>query len=187
MGSEIRRMEYEGDPERCQARSAMTGQCQLKAMEGTSLCIRHGGVQLTNNIEKSELHIYQVRKYKNRIKELKTNPESNNLHEELAVLRMILEDCLIKAAKEDGDAAEGEGMGLLLYSTKINELIKSIKDVILAVDKLNMRSRNYIGREDVIQMTAQIINSISLHVKDEETLLSITNDLERVLTDGQNL
>jgi hypothetical protein len=182
MGSEIRRMEYEGDPERCQARSALTGQCQLKSMEGTNLCVRHGGVQLTQTAEQSELRIYRVRKYKKRIGELTNNPNSNNLHEELAILRMVLEDVLIKAAKEDEGAEEGEGMGLLLYSVKINELAKSIKDLILAVDKLNLRSHNYIGREEVITITAEIIQSISTHVTDETVLQKITMDLERVLT-----
>ena len=74
--------------------------------EDSKYCFIHGGNRADTTLK--ELNLYRIKKFEGRLRELKSANAARTIDEELAILRMTLENVLMKCDEE------GE-MGLLLY------------------------------------------------------------------------
>jgi len=162
------RIPYPDHPRRCQGiamgiNAGGGGQCEFMAIEDSSYCQIHGGNVKAQLAVKAELNLYRVRKYQKRLTEFKVANGARTIDEELAILRMILEEVLIKAEME------GE-MGLLLYSTKMSELIRDIKNCVITADKLATKAGMLIGRSEAIVIAGKVVQILSEEIEDTALL-----------------
>lgn len=163
---------YPDHPERCQGRQnnkGREGQCLFFREEGSTFCIIHGAGFKNSAVK--ELNLYRIKKYQKRLLELKSANGARTIDEELAILRMVLEEILIKCE------AEGD-MGLLLYSIKISEMVRDIKNCVLVADKMATKAGQLIGRTEAIVIAGKVVQILSEEITDQSALGRIG---ERVL------
>ena len=172
MSDQVKDVPYPAHPERCQGiirtNNGFEGQCTHYRIEGSNYCIIHGGSVAQTQTPLKELNLYRVKKYMKRISELKTANAARTIDEELAILRMVLEETLERTEKE-GD------MGLLLYSQKISEIIRDIKSCVITADKLATKAGTLLGRSEAIVIAGKVIEILSTEVNDTEVLSRIAD------------
>ncbi|SRR6266568_5497372 len=166
-----KRVPYVDHPDRCQgnqkgAYPGHEGQCMFFKVQGDDYCQIHGG-NLTNVATRS-LNLYRIKKFDKRLGEFKIANGSRTIDEELALLRMMLEETVNKCE----DSVE-----LMLYSTKISEIIRDIKSLVLTADKLATKAGQLIGRNEAIVIAAKVIEIITAHISDPAILTKIGDDV----------
>jgi hypothetical protein len=165
----IQRVEYPDHPNRCQGLTNHPenpgGQCSYLAEEGKNYCILHGGVSNGTN---SSLNLYRVRKFEKRLKDFTTANGARGIDEELAIMRMVLEEVLNKCDTE---------MELLLFSTKISELVGDIRNLVMAADRLASKRGMLIGRAEGMVIAGQVVTIISKYISDEIILGKIADEV----------
>lgn len=166
--ADIKRVPYPDHPNRCQALTSHSensgGQCLYLTEEGKDYCIIHGGTSRVNEA----LNLYRVRKFEKRLKDFTAANGARGIDEELAILRMVLEEVLNKCDSE---------MELLLYSTKISELVMDIKSLVLAADRLASKRGMLIGRAEGMVIAGQVVAIISKFISDETILTKIADEV----------
>jgi len=178
----IKKVPYPDHPNRCQAVGGSHGdQCFNLAAPESKYCLAHSGNFAVAQTQLKELNLYRVKKYEKRIREFKEANGARGLEEELAIMRMVLEEILLKCENE------GE-MGLLLYSTKISETVRDIKTLVLSVERLSSKAGLTIGRSQGVVLAGKVVDIISRHVTDMEALNRIANDIGEafVMPDPEN-
>lgn len=165
--AEPKRVPYMDHPDRCQGVLQATGdQCHFMCEPESKYCFIHAGNKA--NPELKALNLYRVKKYEARVRALKENNASRTIDEELAILRMVLEEVLVKT-EEDGQ------MGLLLYSTKISELIRDIKACVVTADKLASKAGMLIGRSEAIVIAGKVVTILADEIEDQALLSRIAD------------
>jgi hypothetical protein len=163
---------YPDHPQRCQGRSSARGmdteQCSFIREPNSEYCFIHGGNKGNAAAENKSLGMYRLGKFEKRLRELQVANGARTIDEELSILRMILEETLNKC---------GDNMELLLYSTKISEIIINIKGLVVVADKLATKSGMLIGRSEAIVIAGKVVDCISRHITDESLLGAIAEDL----------
>lgn len=162
---------------RCKGHHGSVGQCPYEAIEGTELCARHTKGYLIDQQEKKKLNLYRIGRYEERVKELKEATGARTLDEELAILRMCLEEILVKCDSEGAN-------GILLWATKIGALVEQIKGTILATERLSIRSGLLLDRTQALAIGQLMIDVISEFVTDEDTLAKIASRLSMIFTEA---
>ena len=169
--SPVKKVPYPDHPHRCQAIGGPGGnQCDNLSEPDTIYCLLHSGNIGPQQIVLKDLNLYRIKKYEKRIRDMKESAGARGLEEELAIMRMVLEEVLMKC---DG---EGE-MGLLLYSTKISETIRDIKALVLSVDKLSTKAGLMIGRSQAVILAGKVVEIISKHITDQLMLGKIADEI----------
>lgn len=170
-----KRVPYPDHPDRCQGRSPMGAgdveQCSFVREPNSQYCFIHGGNKATAAAEKASLNIYRIAKFQKRLQEFQVANGARTIDEELAILRMILEETINKCE---------DNMELLLYSTKISELIRDIKALVVVADKLATKSGMLIGRSEAIVIAGKVVDAISRHITDETALARISDELVNI-------
>jgi len=163
---------YPDHPDRCQginsAKGEQVGQCTLFKVPGSDFCSFHGGNKKAQADTLQELNLYRLKKFTNRLVEFKNANGARTIDEELAILRMVLEETVNKCNDE---------MELLLYSTKISELINDIKGLVISADKLATKARTTIGRSEAIVIAGKTVEIITRHIDDPAILAKIAEDI----------
>lgn len=168
MAENVKRVPYPDHPDRCQGMlgAQLAGQCTMFKSEGSQYCPLHGGNMV--DLPGKSLNLYRIRKWQNRLSEFKTANGSRTLSEELALLRMILEETVNNCQSE---------MDLMLYSTKISDLVNDIKGLVLAADKLETKAGSLIGRTEGMVIAGKMVEIISRHVTDEKILNRMAEEI----------
>lgn len=162
------------DPTRCQGiREGMKGQCSFKAVEGGKYCVIHGGAQTINTQQKMSLNSYRLGKYQQRMREFSTAPKLRAVDEEIAILRILLEQ-IFERCQGSND--------IQLYSQKIIEIVREITKCVLAADKLALRDGMLIGREEALKIGQKVLEIIPKYIKDQDDLLRIADELTDAFT-----
>ena len=171
--ADVRPVPYPDHPNRCQAiaragnaSGEAGGQCMYFASENSSYCAIHGGNSGQQSAVKQEMNLYRVRKYQKRITDMKLANGARTIDEELAIMRMVLEEVLNKCELE-GD------MGLMLYSTKISELVNNIKNCVITADKLATRAGLLLGRSEALVIAGKVVQILSEEITDPAQLSRI--------------
>lgn len=171
--ADVKHVPYPDHPNRCQAiaqgnTAGGGGQCMFFAVENSNYCQIHGGNKAQQAAVKNEMNLYRVAKYQKRITDLKTANGARTIDEELAIMRMILEEVLNKCE------IEGE-MGLMLYSTKISELVNNIKGCVVTADKLATKAGMLLGRSEAIVIAGKVVQILSEEIEDPALLSKIAD------------
>lgn len=163
----------EDHPNRCQA-SGAKGQCINKAVPGGKYCLVHGGNKELNRQEKENIRNYQLAKFKSAFLRQADSPVLKTLHEEVAILRMVLENQINKC-KDDTD--------LMLNSHVIGELVVKIEKVVKSCHSLESSLGGVLDKGTLLTFSTKIIDIISREIEDTKTLNRISQGILDIVKD----
>ncbi len=161
------------DLDRCQAVSG-GGQCNMRAVEGSKFCPAHGGNQASAKIKQEEMRNYRLSKFKARLIELGNNDNVTNLRDEVAILRIMIEERINSCA----DAQE-----LMMVSSPLSDLIMKVEKVVVSCNKLESKLGNLLDRTKALQFAQTIVQIIGNYVTDEDQLEKISDEILTALDD----
>lgn len=165
------------DPRRCQSTDAH-GQCWYRtADERIRMCPRHGGNMEEASIEKESTDMYRVDMFKARIARHREHPEVKSLANEVAILRMLMEEKL-RTCTNDTE--------LLLASASIGELVMKIDKVVTSCHKLEKNLGLHMDKAALLQFGGEVIQLITNTVTDKEQVRKVADGILDIIgdTDG---
>jgi len=171
-GDEFRRVTDEADPRRCQGMTAF-GQCMLYAIPNGKYCKMHGG-QEGNQLAQKSIRNYRLTKFQARVNDFADNDQVKSLREEIGILRMVLEETLLRCEDEDPQKSR---LNLLIESSKITDMVSRIDKLVSSCHRLELSTGGLLDKAAAIQLGAQIVSIISAHIDDEGVIDSISTDI----------
>jgi hypothetical protein len=162
----------EDDPLRCQHVIPSRGQCDLESVEGTKLCIMHGGKAQAAQKERAVMNNYRIQKYQSRIEEKSSCGQIKSLRDEIAILRMLIEERM-NSCNDSHD--------LLLYSGPLSDLIMKVDKVVNSCNRLEVQLGAMLDKTQALQFSAEIVEIVARFVEDEEILASISDEIAQSL------
>lgn len=169
--SKIKKVPYEAHPDRCQHVNEH-GQCtNFRCLETNShFCVVHGG----ESGKKQREYNYQIKeKLRLRLNQKTQSPGLKTLHEEVGILRILLETTLGQC---DTD------IDLMLQSQKISNLIEKIEKTVNSLTKLEKYLGQYLAKNDLIQIATEIISVISENITDLKILKTIGDQIQEIIS-----
>lgn len=168
----------EDDPNRCQCTTTQYGQCMNKAVPESDFCICHGGNHAIEKRNKEAMKNYVLTKFQARIERHKGAPDIKSLRDEVAILRMLMEERL-NHCKDDLD--------LILQSGPISDLVMKIDKLVNSCHKLEGSLGQLLDKQAVLQFASQVISVITENLDDPVKIdLISTGILEIVGRIGHN-
>lgn len=153
------------DPRRC--KTAHRGQqCPYLAEENDEYCVRHA-FHVERKVEKANIRNYHLTKFRARLEDKIASPKVKTLTEEVGILRLVLESVLEKV-KDDFE--------LILYSSKITELVTSIRSTLEVSMKIEEKANLTLDRGQVMVIASKIIDIISKNV-DEANVSTVAEQI----------
>ena len=151
-------------PWRCQA-SLPKGQClnMATALGGTCAC--HGGNMALNSAEKKSLNNYRLTKFNAQLKRHSESPKLKTLGDEVAILRMILEEKL-NLCQDSHDLA--------LNSHIISDLVVKIEKLVKSCHSLESSLGGMLDKQAILTFASKVIEIISSNIQDEAILDAIS-------------
>ncbi len=161
------------DPKRCQG-MIRTGQCPFISVNNTQYCQLHqGGIKNADTTEQT-FHNYRLSKWQSRINEFASNSNVKSLREEIGITRLMLEE-IINKCHDTSD--------LILYSTKISDLVMKIEKLVSSCHRLEYSTGSLLDKTTVIHLSTLFVEIISQHIVDIDILEQISDKMfEAVLT-----
>lgn len=172
--------------DRCEA-TVTQGQCPYTKAEGTNYCPMHGSNSGRIARQQETIRNYRLARWQQRINDFADNDQIKSLREEIGILRMMMEEMLIKCT----DTTE-----LMLYSHRISDLAMKIERLVVSCDKLENRMGMLLSKRAVLQLAGTYVNIINTYVSDPDVIEQISNEMleatrvidtlaiERVTLDG---
>jgi hypothetical protein len=168
MSDEIQKVPYPSHPNRCQMVSPATGQCLNMSMDQQQYCKAHISAR-AQQISNQTKRVYNLMMFQERMKELTGVEDEKNLSEELALLRITLEGIM--------NHTGGDSNQLLIHSSKINDTTTRILKMVQAIHNIQKTSGTLLDKNAIVQLAGNIINIITKHVDDPNTVALIANDI----------
>lgn len=159
------------DPARCQATYA-NGQCHHKRVEGTEYCPIHGGGKVHSTARAKIARQYNVAKWNARIGEFAGHDAVKTLREEIGIIRLLVETVLSQC---------NTSMDLLLYSSKISDLVSKVESLVRNCHKLESSMGLLLDKQAAMQLSGEIVEIISRRISDEATVEAIAADIANAL------
>lgn len=159
------------DPHRCQGVSA-SGQCQNRAEGEGTFCLMHGGNRYRDKIEKESTDLYRVSIFRARIARNKTHSEVKSLSNEVAILRMILEEKL-NSCENDTD--------LILHSAAISDLVIKIDKVVTSCHKLEKNLGQHMDKASLLQFAGEVVSLVSHNVSNKSEIAKIADGMTEMI------
>ena len=147
--------------DRCQYHSDREGQCTNIAEPNSVYCKRHGK------------GLYQLNKWKARVDEIKNDDNRRSISEELAILRLTLENVLNMC---DNASA------LAVNYSQISTLTSQISNLVQLSVKLEKALGLVVSQDELSILASTITSIISEYIKDPDELTEIADRIaaERV-------
>jgi hypothetical protein len=171
-GDEFKRVTDEADPNRCQGMTAH-GQCLIIAVPGGKYCKMHGG-QESNQLAQKSIRNYRLLKFQARVNDFADNEQAKSLREEIGILRMVLEETLLRCEDENPEKAR---LNLLIESSKITDMVSRIDKLVSSCHRLELATGGLLDKSAAIQLGAQIVSVISHHIDDENIIDAISAEI----------
>jgi hypothetical protein len=165
--SEIKRIEHEADPERCQGVNTR-GQCVNKAVSGGTHCLVHGGNKQLQSQRKKSLNNYRLDRWNARIQRFTGSDKLKSLHDEIGILRMLLEEVLTQCHGPND---------LVMRSQQISQLVLNIDKVVTSCHKLENSMGQLLDRSAVVEFAGKIIEIVAARVTDPNLLDEIASEI----------
>ena len=164
------------DPNRCQA-VQRNGQCPFLAVEGTKYCPRHGGILQQERDNKEKATNYKLNRYKARFIEFLTSAGIKDLREEIAILRILVEEVFNKYSD-----------GMLIAAVPIlSDLIPKIEKLVISCHKLEQSLGSLLDEKSILNLATAILEIIDTHIKDPEIQRLISIDLAQLIIKRKSL
>lgn len=157
-----------GPADRCQF-VTRTGQCNC-AREGLAdFCASHGGA-----ITVKPKRIYALTHYKARLERFADDPNRKTLHEELGILRMMLESILNRCSDDHE---------LIMQSGPISELVGKVERLVISADKLDQRAGQLLDKSVLLKFASSVVDIIANHFGDDPRVNQVADDILKALGD----
>lgn len=163
----LERAPYPEHPNRCQATDKF-GQCQYLAVSGCTNCGRHGGAKQAKSAERKKLHDYNLHKWQVRVNDFAASERVTTLHGEIGILRMTLEQTLNSISDE---------RDLMLYASRISDLVMKIERLVVSMDRLEMKSGNLLSKSALLSVAEQVVDVLTREIKDDDTIERINEQI----------
>jgi hypothetical protein len=125
----------------------------------------HGGNKGAEAEAKRGLRNYQLTKFNARLQQLGDSGEIKSLRDEIAILRMIMEERLNQCR---------DTMDLIYQSGPISDLVLKIEKVVTSCHKLELSAGSLLDKQAIMQFGSELISLLSREIKDEVTLSRIS-------------
>jgi hypothetical protein len=155
----------EDSPERCQG-IFKGGQCPYKRIEGTQYCSMHTSHAQKRSQELESIRLYRLGQWQGRADELNDHNKVKSLREEAGILRVTLEAIVVKCQSQSD---------LMMYSSKIADLVMKIEKVVVSIHKLESSLGMMIDKLAAQQLANEIVSIISEHITDSEAVMAIAD------------
>jgi len=171
--ADIEKCKDEADPNRCQGIMPTKGQCQNMAAktEGGKygqFCMAHGGNRFLQSEEKCSLRNYQLDKFKARLSRHADSPGIKSLRDEIAILRMVMEERLNRC-KDETD--------LVLQSGPISDLVMKIDKIVGSCHKLEGSMGQLLDKQALLQFASEVVEIVCEEIEDEAQMERIGNKI----------
>ena len=174
----IEKVKSFSDPDRCQALMHQESeQCMNKAVPGGTFCLVHGGNKQLESQKGQGLRNYRLGKFQAKLERHASSNFIKDLRDEIAVLRMILEERINFCTTQ---------VDLLTQSGDIGDLVIKIEKVVTSCHKLESNMGQHLDKAALIQFAAQVVETIAEEIQDQETLDKISFGIIRLLKDDPN-
>lgn len=154
------------DPRRCQC-MVKSQQCPFKAEEGLTVCAMHKA-SADQNEEIKNANMYRLAKWQARVNEFAENDKVKSLRDEIGISRMLLEEIISKC--DDSNS-------LILYSTKIADLVTRIEKLVSSCHRLESATGMLLDKSTALGIGMKIVDIISKYINDEAVIEKIGNDI----------
>jgi len=114
--------------------------------------------------------VYRLNKWKDRVEEFSGATDIKNLHEEVGILRMMLEETL-NQCKDPSD--------LLRYSARVTSIVDKISNLITSIDRIE--SREALDPATLMRLATEWIAIITCYVTDPDKLEELSDKLALTL------
>ena len=155
------------DPTRCQANHAK-GQCQYQAVENSKYCPMHGGNKAVEARNKQVVRQYNLAQWQSRVNDFSDHDQVKSLRDEIGITRMLLENMITKC-QDSND--------LLLFSSKIGELVGKIERLVVSCNRLEGSMGMLLDKAAALNLAGQIVEIISKHVNDDAAIDAIAGEI----------
>lgn len=157
----------EDDPMRCQA-VTNKGQCLNKAVIQGGNCLVHGGNKQLESKAKESIRNYRLAKFQTELNRHATSPKLKSLNDEVAILRMLLEEQLNQC---------NDMYDLTLKSHIISDLVVKIEKLVKSCHNLEASLGGLMDKTSLLAFATKVIEVISGQVDDEEILTKISDGI----------
>lgn len=171
--SKLKRVERPDDPNRCQS-TYKHGQCPYEAMEHSSYCAMHGGNKGQESHSKKVMQQYRLAMWQQRVNEFADNDKVKTLRDEIGILRVVLENTIVLCKDQNQ---------LLLFSSKIAELVSKIERLVVSCNKLEASTGMLLDKSAALHLAGRMVEIIGNHITDGETIDKIAQEIAHVILD----
>lgn len=156
------------DPHRCQSDTKGDGQCPYLAEPESKFCIRHGGNRAGQVAEKKRVHDYRLQQFQERVTEFAASDKVTNLAGEIGILRLLLEQIWNQCQTQQD---------LVIFSSKIADLVMKVERLVSTFDKMTHRSSNLLDKSAALVLAGQIVEIIGRVVDDPHKIDQVSSDI----------
>lgn len=142
--------------------------CPYKKVNGTDYCVRHGANKGLQEKAAAVQRNYRLTRWKERVGELADNNNLKSLREEVGILRMVLEEMLNKCQ---------DTTDLLLYSSRMCDMVMKIDKLVTSTDKLENRMGLLLSKDSVLHLASIFVTIINNHVTDPDVIDLISEEM----------
>jgi len=103
--------------------------------------------------------VYLLKKWNKRVGELTSSPQIKNLHEEVGIMRMMLEETLNQCT---------DSHDLIIHSRTITTCVDKIQKLVETVDKMD--SREALAPQTLLQLAGDWVKIINVYITDPVVL-----------------
>ncbi len=174
--ADIEKVPYPAHPHRCGAAAGINQCLNLSVKVGDGFgdrCLAHGGNKQQESYEKQGIRNYRLTRWQARLERHASSPQIKSLRDEVGLLRMVLEERLNQI---------DDVQGLLLQSHTIADMVSRIERAVVNCQKVEGLTGQMLDKQDVAEFGSRIIAIIHSHVKDPETLESISKEILHLVT-----
>lgn len=175
----------EDDPLRCQSIAISGSQCSfmsvkglvekgileydIKDIENAVSCPQHNGFAAVRSAKKKRLNTYRLQVWQQRVNEFAEDENVKNLRGEIAITRLMIETIINQCG---GDTTQ-----LIIYSQRLADLVKKCESLVRSCDRLETTMGMMLDRTQALTLGSKIVEIISRHIDDPETLDQISSDI----------
>lgn len=114
--------------------------------------------------------MYHLKRWKRRVEEFSGHTEIKDLHEEVGIVRMMLEETLNKCDDSDD---------LLQHAGRITAMVDKVQTLVATIDKMDARAA--LAPDVLARLAAEWVKIICLYVTDERQLEELSGKLSSSL------
>jgi hypothetical protein len=155
---EVKRWSKGDDLEtRCEFELNSGIQCSNRRVDGATRCPLHGANKQLEATENASLRVYRLSKFKQRASELTDHDNVKSLREEIAILRIIIEERINKC----DDAHD-----LVIQSGPISDMIMKVEKVVSSCHRLEGQLGNLLDKQAVKNLAATLMQILAQKINE---------------------